>query len=128
MTITLGGIALPNNLHLKSPYQWSGIAGSVDRSLGGGLIVWENELLGGEPLDLVGDEGSGWIALPIVEQLHALVSLAGAEYELNYRMKLYTVRFRQEDAPALELIPLITELEFESGSYYHGRIKLMSID
>lgn len=125
MTITLGGVTLPDNMHLEGPFRWSGVAGSVDRSLGGGLIIWEGELIGGEILDLVAEPDSGWVEFSTVGQLQAIASLAGAEYELNYRSRIYTVRFRHEDSPVLDLVPLMSEREFESDSYYYGKIKLM---
>jgi hypothetical protein len=128
MTITLGGITLPDNMHLEGPFLWSGVAGSVERSLGGGLIIWENTLTGGEPLDLVAESNSGWISYSIMLDLKALVPHLEASYELNYRSQIYTVRFRHEEAPVLDVVPLITEREFESDSFYYGKIKLMVVE
>lgn len=128
MTITLGGITLPNNMHLEGPFLWSGVAGSVDRTLGGGLIIWESMLVGGEPLDLVANADSGWIPYATMLQLKALVPQLEASYELNYRSQIYDVRFRHEEAPVLGVVPLMTEREFESDSFYYGKIKLMVME
>jgi len=127
MTITLGGITLPNNMHLEGPFLWSGVAGSVERSLGGSLIIWESTLVGGEPLDLVAEVDSGWVPYATMLQLKALVPPLSASYELNYRSQIYNVRFRHEEAPVLDVLPLMTEREFESDSFYYGKIKLMVV-
>ena len=127
MTITLGGTTLPDNMHLEGPFLWSGVAGSVDRTLGGGLIIWESTLVGGEPLDLVAEVDSGWISYATMLQLKVLTSQLEASYELNYRSQLYNVRFRHEEAPVLDVLPLMTEREFESDSFYYGKIKLMVV-
>jgi hypothetical protein len=128
MTITLGGITLPDNMHLEGPFLWSGVAGLVDRSLGGSLIIWESTLIGGEPLDLVAEADSGWIPYATMLQLKALVPSLEASYELNYRSQLYAVRFRHEEAPVLDVEPLMIEREFESDSFYYGKIKLMVVE
>ena len=128
MTITLGGVTLPEDMYLDGPFKWSGVAGAVERSLGGNLIIWEAALLGGEPLDLIAEVDSGWIAYPVVAQLQSIANVVAAEYELNYRTHIYNVRFRHEEAPVLDVTPLITRIEFESDSYYYGKIKLMVVN
>jgi len=127
MTITLGGITLPDDMYLEGPFQWTGVGGSVDRSLGGNLIIWEGEVNYGEILNLIAEHDSGWIDYTTVGQIRALAMVPKATYELDYRGQVYTVRFRHEDAPALDLVPLITRIEFETDSYYYGQIKLMVV-
>ena len=127
--ITLGGISLSNDMYLEPAHGWTGVAASVDRSLGGSLIIWENEIEGGESFDLVCDDHMGWIPYSILAQVKALASVVGATYTLVYRTETFTVRFRNEDAPVLDVSPVIPrkELTDDSCSYFFGRIKLLCL-
>ena len=127
--ITLGGIALSNDMYLESAHGWTGVAASVERSLGGNLIIWENEIEGGESFDLVCKENMGWIPYSTLVQVKALASVAGATYTLIYRTETFTVRFRNDDVPVLDMAPIIPrkELTDDPYSYFFGRIKLLCL-
>jgi hypothetical protein len=106
--ITLGGISLSNDIYLEPAHGWTGVTASVERSLGGNLIIWESEVEGGESFDLVCLENMGWIP---------------------YWTETFTVRFRNEDSPVLEMTPIIPrkELTDDSYSYFYGKIKLLCL-
>ena len=126
--ITLGGITLPDDLSFEpTAYSWSSISSSVDRSLGGNLLVWENEIQNGQPIDLIALENRGWISKDIADQLLSSASVIGATYILNYRGINYNVRFRHQDWPCLELYPIIARKEFDTDSYFYGKIKLETV-
>jgi hypothetical protein len=126
--IVLGGVILPDDLSFEpTAYSWTGIASSPDRSLGGNLLVWESEIQNGQPIDLIALENRGWLSKNIADQLLGLASVIGGTYTLDYRGNLYTVRFRQEDWPCLELYPIITRKEFDNDSYFYGKIKLSAL-
>ena len=127
--ITLGGITLSNDMYLEPAHGWTGVAASVERSLGGNLIIWESALGGGESLDLICTENMGWITYTTLIQIKAMASVVGATYTLVYRTETFTVRFRNEDAPTLEMSPIIPrkELTDDSYSYFFGKIKLLCL-
>ena len=127
--ITLGGIALSNDMYLEPSHGWTGVAASIQRSLGGNLIVWESELEGGESFDLVCLENMGWVPYSTLIQIKTLASVVGASYTLIYRAETFTVRFRNEDTPVLEMIPIVPrkELTDDPYSYFYGRIKLLCL-
>ena len=127
--ITLGGISLSNDMYLEPAHGWTGVAASVERSLGGNLIVWESEIEGGESFDLICLEHMGWIPYSVLLQIKALASVVGASYTLVYQTETFTVRFRNEDSPVLEMAPIIPrkELTDDSYSYFYGKIKLLCL-
>lgn len=126
--IALGGITLPDDLSFEpTSYSWSGIASSVDRSLGGNLLVWESEIQNGQPIDLIALENRGWISKNIADQLFSFASVIGGTYSLNYRGNEYNVRFRNQDFPCIELYPIIARKEFDTDSYFYGKIKLETV-
>lgn len=127
--ITLGGISLSNDMYLEPVHGWTGVAASVERSLGGNLIIWESEVEGGESFDLVCLENMGWIPYSVLLQIKVLASVVGASYTLVYRTETFTVRFRNEDSPVLEMTPIIPrkELTDDSYSYFYGKIKLLCL-
>lgn len=126
--IVLGGVPLPDDLSFEpTAYSWAGVASSVDRSLGGNLLVWESEIQNGQPIDLIAMENRGWISKNIADQLLGLASVIGGTYTLNYRGQEYNVRFRLQDFPCLELYPIITRKEFDSDAIFYGKIKLETV-
>ena len=126
--IILAGIVLPEDLSFEpAPYSWSGIASSVDRSLGGNLLVWSSEIQNGQPIDLVALENRGWISKTIADQLLSISSVIGGTYTLDYRNQIYTIRFRHQDFPALELYPIIARKEFSTDAVFYGKIKLETV-
>ena len=128
MSIILSGLVLPEDLSFEpTPYSWSGISSSVDRTLGGNLLVWENEIQKGRPIDLISLENRGWISKSIADQLLSFSSVVGGTYTLNYRSNEYNVRFRHQDWPCLELYPIIARKEFDNDAYFYGKIKLETI-
>jgi hypothetical protein len=127
--ITLGGVTLSNDMYLEPAHNWVGVVASVERSVGGGLIIWENSIEGGEPLDLVSTENMGWMTYATFMEIKALAAVARAPYSLVYRTETFTVRFRHEDAPALEVSPIIPRKEMtnDAYSYFYGKIKLFCL-
>ncbi|RPI56439.1 MAG: hypothetical protein EHM49_00155 [Deltaproteobacteria bacterium] len=124
--ITLGGITLPNDMYIVPAHGWTGVVAEVERSLGSSLIIWENNIQGGEVFDLVCTASMGWISYSVLMQIKALASVAKATYTLVYRTETFTVRFRSEDPPVLDIEPIIPRKERtdDSHSYFFGKIKL----
>ena len=129
--IKLGDLVLPEDLILEGEFEWVPVRAETGRTLGGRLVVWEDRIEGGKPLDLVATEASGWLSRAQAEALWEMASEPGATYTLLYgpdgQEKSFTVRFRHEDAPVLELWPVVPRPFYEPGDLYYGRIKLMEV-
>ena len=124
MSITLDGINLPD-LVKEAEFDWTGIESVVEKSLSGDPIVWERTVAG-KPIDLVGGPDNAWLNRATLISLRDRAGVAGAIYVLNYEGEITNVRFRNEDAPAIEATPVKPSPETESDDNYNNvRIKLM---
>lgn len=124
MSITLGGIALPD-LVFREDFGWTGVEGTMERTLRGRPVVFEISV-SGRAVDLVGEENTGWVARSTLESLVALASVPGMTYTLSYEGTSYTVRFRSEDAPPIEASPLVARPNPDDEDWYNNVVlKLM---
>lgn len=124
---TLAGIDLedlswPDEL---SPY---GLEAEVDVTLSGRPVVWERLRQGGRPIDLVGGPNAAWLPRQALLALRGLADIPGGVFDLVWDGKIYRVRFRNEDAPAVEAKavrpgPGITD----AMKYRNITIKLMEV-
>ena len=127
--ITLGGIELPDDLIWDNEFSWIPVAGASARTLGGTLLSWSNSISKGRPIDLVANESRGWMTRSQIQSLYSMASVSGTTFELNYKTAIYNVRFRLEDQPVLEAVPLISSrVNFISSDLYTGRIKLIEVE
>lgn len=135
MAITLDGINLPD-LIFDNEFDWSEAADSVETTLGGRPVVWSAQLLAGRPIDLVANADSGmaptadcpggfsrWLVLALKD----MEKVAGWTGVLNYEGAAMKVRFRTEDAPAVDVRPHVPRPNHEDGDLYSGTIKLMTV-
>jgi hypothetical protein len=127
MAITLGDITLPSDLHWPNQFEWYGATGSSERTLGGGLVVWTGYLSKGRSIDLVATETRGWLTYT---QLSALQTLAQnpITYTLVIGNSSFQVMFRYEDAPCIDVVPLISSrINYSANDLFTGTIKLMEV-
>ena len=123
MTIRLNTIELPE--FLLTPEFRSGVQASVTRTVGGGIIVQEKSISGIEA-DLSGDETGPFLTKADLNALKLLSAMPNAVYSLIYISDTYSVRFRNEDQPVIEAVPIFSAPDSYSTDYYHSiRIKLM---
>lgn len=124
--ISLEGITLPDLV-------WSGINTApvkavTESALDGTPIIWEQSANGGLLIDLVGGDDNGWITKATLLNLWTLASTARAVYTLVYEGDTYTVRFRNEDHPAIEVDPVIGRPNPDGADNYNNVwIKLMEV-
>ncbi len=126
MAITLDTIALDDLLFLNE-FEFSGVDSRVEQSLGGTPIIWEQEKTG-KPIDLVGDDQSGWLTRQDVTDLMALAMVPNGQYPLNYEGRIFNVRFRNEDPPVISVSPVKPMPNSDPLDYYNNvQIKLMEV-
>lgn len=126
MAISLEEIPLPDLV--KSSIGNAPVRAVAATALDGTPIIWEQSTDGGDIIDLVGGDTSGWITKSTLDSLIALASIARAVYTLNYEGNTYNVRFRHEDHPAIEADPVIGRPNPDgSDNYNNVLIKLMEV-
>jgi len=129
--IKLGELELPKGMVWEGELNWTPVQSETERTLGGRLVVWEDQVLGGRPVDLVAYENQGWLTREQVKALRQMASEPGATYTLLYgpdgEEQSLIVRFRHEDPPVLEMEPLLPRSNAQDGDYYYGRIKLVEV-
>lgn len=125
--ITLNGIAL-SGLTVANEFEATGVRSEVARTLAGGLVIWETFEPIGKNIDLVGESDSGWLTRSTIKSLLAQASVPGATYSLVLADRTATVRFRNEEPPAIECTPIVARQNHADTDYYYQiTIKLMEV-
>jgi hypothetical protein len=122
MSVTLGGITLPDDLVWVDEFDFEPVAQASARTLGGVLISEETELLAGRDITL-GAAGQ-WVERSVVIALRALAADAGETHTLSLRGTDYTVQFRR---PAIEARPVIEQADPLAVDPYEIRINLRTV-
>lgn len=129
--IVLDGITLTPALQWQERYQSQGVAQSVQRTLGGLPVIFENSLVKGAPITLVAEEVNGRVLgvvlRSVVEQLKALAEVAGAQYVLSFDGTDIPVRFRHSDPPAVDMRPVLPGMPPLPDDFMQGSIKLLTV-
>jgi len=125
---TLHTTALPG-LVLENDVAPGAVQATVSATLSGRKVIWEQPSNGGGSLDLVGGSDFGWLTRSALAALAALANVVGATYTLTAPdATTRTVRFRNEDGPAIESTPLVARPNQAATDYYNNvKIKLMEV-
>jgi len=142
-TINLSGVDLPINLMWTDRHSAPRVRQQVKQTIGGSIVVYSIPIVIGLPITLVADKDTGWMTGQQVQSLENLAFQAGATFVLTLTMDPvgtfgqsgyiagYTttqnVMFRHNDAPALDIAPIVPRLNEEVGDYYTGTIKLITV-
>ena len=128
MAATLGGVHIPSSIVWSDRYQYSPVAQSAARTLGGKTVVYNSILHYGRPITLTSLEDQGCVFLPVVKQLQALSDVPGAVYDLVIGDDNYKVMFRHEEPPAFEAAPAVIERSVAlDGDLFRVTIKLITV-
>lgn len=125
--ISIQGVELNPNMIWVDRNSWVGVSQSVQRTLGGQLIVTARGLVGGQPVTLSSIEDQGWLTSEQVNAVQALADIPGGIFDLDINGMVRKVMFRHEESPAFVTTPLIPRLEPQPGDYFICTIKLMFI-
>ncbi len=125
MTISLGGVTLPG---LLIPTRFGNevqILATVDYSLGGNPIIWEQEN-SSYALDLQGLDNVAWLTEAQMISIRNIAQVKNSTYTLIYESQTLTVRFRHEESPVLSGDRVVPSYEENNDTYYSNvLIKLM---
>lgn len=122
--IILNGVELNGSMEWIDRHKVRPVGQSVKRLLGGAAVVRSTKLIGLRNVTLEATEDHGWLTLAVVQQIEAMADVAGATYNLTIDSVTYSVIFRHEESPAVDLSPLLPRIQEQSGDYYIGTIKL----
>lgn len=127
MSLTLGGITLPDLWFDPESHHGHGVDGRLSVARNGTPLIWE-QAAGHRIADLVGSDDMAWMTYAQVKAVDALV-IAGAEYVLDYEGTVYAARFRTWDPPVISGIPVIPRPNQADTDYLKNiRIKLILTD
>jgi hypothetical protein len=127
MTIKISTLTLANGLRWTDRYSASRVQQSLQRTLGGRAHFYESPVYGAIPITLESIEDEGWQPLPVIEALYSLSVAPYSTYVLDFNGVEYSVRFRHEDPPALEVAPLVPREVPLVSDYFTVIIKLVTI-
>ncbi len=127
MAIILGGVTLSPHMIWADEMTVDPVSQVALRTLGGRLIVRSQAYTGGRNITLEAREDQGWLTKTQVESVMALAAVAGAQYALTIESQNFTVMFRHHEAPAFEATPLIFRVNSQSGDYFTGTIRLITV-
>ena len=124
----LDTIKLPGSLVIENEFIFTGVRSSVEMSLGGIPIIWEDDVQG-RTFDLISGELDGdQMSKKDLEDLKDLAGVVDATYTLRFNGTKYTVRFRNEDSPAITAVPIVPRAKKGQYEFYNQiRIKLMVV-
>jgi hypothetical protein len=133
MTTTIGSVTLSNDMIFQDRENHGQVDASVEKTLGGGIIVQEFERTEkGRPVTLRAANGHGYQEKSVVDDLEALAAVAGATYTLtiisNSITFSKTVRFRnEEDGGPVQFRQAGIEMDGNrtDGAWMEGTIFLM---
>lgn len=125
---TLNSVSLPG-LVIENDVAPAAVRAEVSQTLSGRTVIWEQVSHGAAAFDLIGGSDTGWLTRSDLATLQGNANVAGATYTLVPPTgSNLTVRFRNEDAPAIEATPLVGRPNQASTDYYNNiRIKLMVV-
>lgn len=133
MAIVLGGVTLNSQIVWVDQFKTTPINQVAKRTLGGQLVVYQQNLTEGREITLEAISDQGWLTRTQVDQVTALSEVIGATYTLVIGEEVQTVIFRHTDGLAVEFTPLVfrvnsfdTEMS-EDGDFFTGFIRLLSV-
>lgn len=130
MSILLATVALPAGLRWLDEWDDQSVTQTMRRRLDGSPTVYARaNVSGGRPITLEADS-SQWLTRDVAAALVTLAQTLGTPYPLVFEDRgglSFHVLFRHQDAPALDLRPLVDYADPMGSDPIVGQIKLMTI-
>lgn len=134
MEITLGSVTLDGlagNMVWTDELKTSDISQNTEVTLGGQLVIFEQQLQAGRDITLVSTEDTGWLTKAQVIAVKALEVVGGAPYTLTLpNGEIFQVGFRSDEPPAVDFEPALfmwNPIVGTAGDYFIGTLKLRTI-
>jgi hypothetical protein len=123
--IKLGGLVLSDHLVWAGEFDQRCASASAEIALNGDEIYFVQPLNKGRNIDLEAETPHF-----TREQIDALILMANAvmaTWLLAFHGVIMTVRFRQEDSPAIDITPAPSRPNYIATDRYAGKIKLKEV-
>jgi len=132
--ITLQNLSSMVSIDLNNSMQWidrfdsQQVAGTVDRSLGGSVVVFRASLINGRAITLQATQDSGWIPSTQAAQLEAWAAITdpNVRFRLTFFTEVYDVLFAHFSSPAVSLRQLQAR-QLQTGGWYVGTLKFYTV-
>lgn len=121
----LGMLYLPDLY--ETPNNGNNVTATSEATLDGGFVTFAEENRCGKSIDLVGYENSGWITYAQLKALENMSKGPTSTYTLDKNGEQRLVRFRHEEAPVLEFMPVAQRAGYDDSDYFYGTIKLIEV-
>lgn len=129
MSITLGGISLPEQLVFVDEFSHDPVAQYRERNLGGGLDIEETQLLSGQPITLQGGPNTAFTPRTLAQQIKTLAATPNQQHTLTLNDgSTHQVVFRRGGQPAVEATPIYPFSDPEDDDPYWLVIRLLKVD
>jgi hypothetical protein len=125
--ISIGGVALDDDLIWSDRYTSTHVEQHNKRTLGGRLVTYTGELLAGVPITLNAVSDQGWLTKAQVVALLAIANVPGATYALVFGAENYTVMFDNSNGPAVNMQPIVPRSNDDDADWFTGTIKLITV-
>ena len=130
MSITLDSLELPSGLMWADEFADDSVMQAVRRRLNGALSIYPRGNVAGRPITLQAP-ADHWLTRAQAEALAAMAVVPGATYTLTFGDRAgspsFSVVFRHNDPPALELAPMIGYADPADDDPIVGTIKFLTV-
>lgn len=129
ISITDGTISvdLPEDMFWVDQHSWTPVEQSVATSITGAAIVDIGVRTAGRPITLVSDEAHAWMTYAVVTQLKTWADSPGKQLTLSLRNANFTVMFRHQEKPAVDVSSVIDYSTPDAQDWFFGTLKFMEV-
>jgi hypothetical protein len=127
MTISLGGVVLDDSIIWQERYASQSVEQAVRRTLGGSAVVFTGALGAGVPITLLATTNFGWITKAQADAVMAMAATPGNVLALIYGAQSFSVVFRHNEPPAVDVQPLLARQTHLDTDHFIGAIKLLTV-
>ncbi|AMO56113.1 hypothetical protein GZ77_04700 [Endozoicomonas montiporae] len=126
--MTLDEIELPDDLLWINEFNWNPVEQTTDRSLSGALLVQEQSLLHGRPIELSGNDESGWVPRSTVEALLLLAQTPNKIMTLTLPdERTFTVIFDRRNGSPIQAQQVLPYAYPDDGYQYRLTILFLTV-
>jgi alkylation response protein AidB-like acyl-CoA dehydrogenase len=128
--ITLDGVDLNPSMVWVERYHSDAVAQTTRRTLGGVLVLDAAALEKGQKITLVSEFGGlllGALRRSVVEEVLARAEVPGATYELVFNGVAYSVAFRHDEPPAVQMEPIAPRTADGENDYFRGELRFITV-
>jgi len=120
-------VTLPDDMFWTDEHSWTPVEQTVSTSITGAAIVDIGTRTAGRPITLVSDEGHAWLPYSAVTQLKTWANTAGKTLTLSLRNANFTVMFRHQEKPAVDVAAVVDYNTPDAQDWFFGTLKFMEM-